>query len=537
LNWIVGGIVLVACVVGQIMLFPGPQPFDPAYYFQIGVDYPHIAADWWSLRIGLIGPIRLAVLVFGVSELALYAVPFAAGLLLAASVYVMMLVFFRDRVLAAAAALVTVLNANYLLQGLYLFPDTIATATFTAGMLCLVLGRKRSEDDGRRWRPDAAALAAGFLFGWSYLIREFSPILAPAVVAAVVLLRYPLRRVAVLTGAAVTTAALELLYGFVQYHDPLIRIHTLLERRAVSNRPARQHLFEALRTKLNDPLDGILVLPRLLLTWNVGWVFLLLIALFAVALVRCRDRRLWLLAAWFFGFWAAMAGLALWRLPSGDLVVNVTNIRYWYPLLPPLAMGAFGGLYLLLRGASESPRRARLAQVVAVSLSALALVPGSIEFKSCAAKDVWRNEPSERWDELRSWFATPASQRYDVVWTDKSSQRLLIVYTRSTFGSRYWRGQVERLPRRLRGSFTPPNPSRALILVQRNRVSQLAVDALRRDWAPVFESRDRRLVLLVHMSSGRQASTGVDAAWWRPPPARGPGVKPGTCGLSPYAGG
>lgn len=534
LNWIVGAIVLVAYAVGQIALFPGPHPFDPAYYFQIAVDYPHISIDWWALRIGLVAPVHLAVLILGISEVALYAVPFTAGLLLAASVYVTMLLFFRERVIAAAAALVAVLNVNYLLNGLYIFPDTIATATFTAGMLCLVLGRTRSEEERHRWMPGTAAVAAGFFFGWSYLIREFSPILLPVVVAAVLLLRYSLRRAALVAVAAVTTGALELLYGFVQYGDPLIHIHTLLERRKVSSRPARQHLFEVLRAKLNDPLDTVLVLPRLLLTWKVGWVFVFLIALFVVALVRRRDRRLWLLAAWFFGFWVAMAGLALWRLPSGDLAVNVTNIRYWYPLLPPLAMGAFGGLYLLLAGTGESHRRVRLAQVTAVSLAALALVPGSIEFKSCAAKDVWRNEPAKRWDELRSWFATPASERYGVLWTDKSSQRLLIVYTRATFGSRYWQGEVERLPRG-RGSFTPPNPSRALILVQRNR-SALDLDELRRAWSPVFESSDRRLVLLAHVPPGQKASASVDPTWWRSPPPRGQGVRPGTCGLSPYAG-
>ena len=62
--------------------------------------------------------------------------------------------------------------------------------------------------------PPVAVAVAGMLFGASYLIREFSPFLLPAVLAAVFLLRYSWRRIGLLAGAAVATAA-----RAKSYHD------------------------------------------------------------------------------------------------------------------------------------------------------------------------------------------------------------------------------------------------------------------------------------------------------------------------------
>lgn len=143
-----------------------------------------------------------ALLVFGPSAAALYAVPVGAGLVLVAAVYGTMLLLSRDRVLAAAAALVTGANNYRLFNSSFIFPDTVATATFTAGFLCLLLGGTRTRREERRegWIPAIFVIGAGALFGWTYLAREFSPILLPAVVVTVVLLRYRLRHVAMLAG-------------------------------------------------------------------------------------------------------------------------------------------------------------------------------------------------------------------------------------------------------------------------------------------------------------------------------------------------
>src|SRR5215211_5648034 len=364
LDLVVGGIVLLVYIAAQIAFLQGPHPFDPAKYFTTAVDFRHVPADLWTLRIGLIAPVRLAVLVFGPSETALYAVPFATGLALAAAVYGTALLLFEDRVVAAASALVTVLNTNYLLNSSHIFPDTTATAVFTAAFLCLLLGAKRSTEQVEGWAATVFTVAAGVLFGWAYLIREFSPLLFPAALAAVVILRYPVRRVAILAGAAVLTFCLEPLYGYARYGDPFVHAHQLLGRGDRITSPERVGRVEHIVGQLNNPVDTVLVLPRLLLSWNSGLAFLLLIAIFVVALGWVRERRLWLLALWFLSFWIFMAVLGLGTLSSGRWILNITNIRYWSPIFPPLVMGAFGGLALLVQKFKPTWRGIRLTPVV-----------------------------------------------------------------------------------------------------------------------------------------------------------------------------
>src|SRR4249920_3674685 len=161
----VGGAVILVCGIALIAFLQGPHPFDPAKYFETAVYFPHVALDLWTLRIGLVGLVYGAVLIFGPSEASLYAVPIATGLLLAAAVYATMLVLFRDRVVAGAAALVTTLNPVYLRNASSILPDTTATATFAAGFLCLLLGGEGLWQRQSIRRKDVAAAVAGVLFG------------------------------------------------------------------------------------------------------------------------------------------------------------------------------------------------------------------------------------------------------------------------------------------------------------------------------------------------------------------------------------
>jgi hypothetical protein len=535
LNLLVGGLVVLACGIVQLFLLQGPHPFDPAYYFQTAVDFPKISADYWTLRIGLVAPVRAAVLLFGPSEAALYAVPLAAGLLLAGAVYGTMLALFHDRLLGAAAALVTALNPGYLLNSSFIFPDTVATATFTAAFFCLVVAAREFEEHNGVRAANVYALCAGALFGWTYLVREFSPILLPAVAAAMVLLRYPVRRALVVAGAAFATFSLEPLYGLLGYGDPFVRIRTLLERHEGTGQRSARVGLEGIREQLDDPLDSLLVFPRLLLSWRVGWVFLLLLTIFVLGLLRVRDRRLWLLGTWFFSFSAVMVAFGLWGVPSGGLIVNVTNIRYWYPAFPALVMGAVGSSALLAQRYSPSRRAALLTYGVTAALTASVLVGGTVEFTRCAARDVWRNEPVRPWHELRSWLATAEGRRYGMVWSDPVTARLVLIYSHSTFGERLWHGDSGALAYDRPRIVPASQLRRSLILVhkprsggRRNRLARVG-----REWSPLFVSHDGLMILLAHdpVSPGRvidpdEARSALEA---QPTPA-----DPGECGLSPY---
>ena len=526
LTVVAGALALGVYAVVQLLLLEGPRPYDPSKYFATAVEFPHVPRDLFTQRIGLVAPVRLAVLAFGPSEASLYAVPIASGLLLAAAVYATMLVLFGDRLAAALAALVTVLNPSYLVNSSFIFPDTTAAATFSAGILCLILGAGRAGAVAGR-RANVAAACAGVLFGWTYLVREFSPVLLPVVVVAIVLLRYPPRRAALVAAAACATAALELVYGLVRYGDPLAHLHDLLQRGGQV----------PVQGELDSVLDVLLALPRVLLTWRAGWAFVLLLLVFLVAAAVLHDRRLWLLAGWCFGFWAFMTAVGLASLPSGRWILNVSSIRYWYPLFPPLVMGAFGGTLLLARAwmpSSLGTGIRRLAGPVVAGAAVVVLVPGIAEFRHCAALDVWPNDPQERWHELRSWFATPEAQRYDVLWTDEKTGRLVPAYASTTFGRRLWSGRVEAFPDAGRRVVPPQDRPRSLVLVHKDRLRPGAadeawLDRLRAGWSPLFVTSDGRMVALAAAPAGGTLVSAGD--WWRLPSPERP--KPGHCGARP----
>jgi hypothetical protein len=532
----VGGLVLLAYVPLQLWLLQGPRPWDVSVYFDTAVHPEAAQHSLFTLRIGLIAPVRAAVLLFGPSEAAFYAAPLAFGVLLAGAVYGTTLVLFRDRWVAAAAALVTVLAPSYLLNSSFIFPDTGGTAVFAAGFLCLVLGARRVEEGERTWAPAVWAGCAGFLFGWSVLIRDFMPILAPAVLAVIVLLRYPWRRAALLGGVAVATVALDPLYAAVQYGRPFLHLRALIVNRP--NRPVTGNdkpLVEHFHRQLGDLFDTIAVFPRLLLTWQVGWVFLVLVAVFVVALVVLRDRRLVILGIWCFGLWAIMAVLGLGSLPSGRWILNITNIRYWYPLLPPLAMGALGGGYLLAVRFAPPVRGVRVAHSVPAVLAALALVPGVVEFKNCAAKDVWASEPAPRWHELRAWLASPEGERYRTIFTDKDTDRLAPLFTSSTFGDPSWSGSVRPFRRPDQRTVYPPESTAALVLIDKDRFRTSSdLDELRADWLPVFVSDDGAMVVLAHRSTLGDGGAVGQGSWWQVPDDLAKRRAAQGCGANPY---
>jgi len=531
------GIAIALFLALQFFLLLGPHPFDPAKYFSTAVHFPNVGADLWTLRIGLVAPVVVAVRLMGSNEAALYAVPLAAGVLLVTAVYGTMLALFRDRILAVAAALVAALNTDFLLNSSFLFPDTAATATFATGFLFVVLGGLTARASNP-WVPRGAVLAAGFFFGWTYLIRDFSPILTPTVVAAALVLHYPWRRLGLMAAAAVTTGMLEFVYGALQYGKPFIHLEKLLAHRDQAFTPSRAITIENVQRETQNPGGALLVLPRIILSWSSGWFLLLLAPIFVVALVLIRDRRLWVLATWCLGFWIAMVCLALGELPSGRWIVNTTNVRYWYPLFPALAMSGFAGLWLLVRRFTPPPRALVVAQLAVVALAALILVPGVAEFKSCTPEKVWRNDPMVRWHELRSWLATDEAASFDKIVTDRITAREMDpVFLSALAGDRVWSGTVKPWPQT--GERIEPTEARdtSMILLNRRRLSLLPdseakIQALMREWRPVFVSGDGALVLLAHGPAGA-GEAAMPSPWWertteRADPRWG-------CGINPFA--
>lgn len=516
LDWAAGLVVLGVYAVVQLLLLQGPRIYDPETYFNAGRDFPDLFASRWTLRLGLVLPIHAAIRVFGESEAALYAVPFASGLLLAGASYAAMLLLFRDRLLAAAAALAIVLNGYFLLNSSSIFPDTTATATFTAALACLVAGRTRPAN-GRRFSPETVALVvAGVLFGWTLLVRELDIVLVPALAVAAFLLGYRARKLALLAAAALATVALDPLYGVLRFGDPIKHVRAIATRNNTVQ-PKNFERFDRFHEQMHDILDTVLAFPNLLLRWPGGWVFILFVAIFVLALGLFRDRRLWLLAVWCFGFWAFMAVVGVGELPSGKWILNITNIRYWYAIFPPLVMGAFGALALVgWKGPLAARLGISLVHVAAVALLVLAVVPGVVEYDRCSSLDetqnVWVSEPVERWRELRGWFATPQADAFDVVKTGWVTSSFVTVFAKTTFGGRLWDGDVKGSRTLL--TFRPGSRlGRTLVIVDKDRAAARQLSKLRRDWRPVFVTQDGKLGVLAHASAATSAASSGRWSW------------------------
>jgi hypothetical protein len=301
----------------------------------------------------------------------------------------------------------------------------------------------------------------------------------------------------------------------------------------------RAQTVAIVQRETQDPLGALGVLPRLVISWDSGWLFLLLVPIFVVALVLLRDRRLWVLAAWCFGFWAAMVLLAMGELPSGRWIINVSNIRYWYPVFPALAMGGLGGLWLLVRRFAP-PRRALLAAQLAVVLAAaLILLPGIAEFRSCSSKNIWRNDPMSRWHELRSWLGSAQAGSYGQMVTDRATRTEFDpVYLSAPFGGRVWDGDVSAWPKS-GARIEPANGAEdSLILLNRREVLSLPgglqkIQSLLMTWAPVFVSDDGALVVLAHRPV--VTSAGLPAPWWERERVGATPV-PSECGINPITG-
>jgi hypothetical protein len=392
------------------------------------------------------------------------------------------------------------------------------------------------EANSRRFAT-IAAIAAGALFGWTYLVRELSPILIPSVVAAALLLRLPVRRALLVATSCLLTVSLEFLYGAVRYGDPLARAHVLLDRGDRPLRLSRQMWLERLNEQLDDPLAAILVLPRLLLAWDTGWPLVALICVLLVGLLWIRDRRLWVFGAWFLTVVTTLALLVLLPLSTGEPLVKGSNVRYWYPAFPPLVMGAFGTLALLARRYAPCGRAVAVGASVATLVALGVIVPGTLEFRSCAAKDVWQNDPGTAWDDLRKWLATAEAQRFSALRTDAPSSRLVPAFQRTMLGSVLWPGQAIGFPTQ---KFLDPSDRSMLILVHKDRFVRDLPDAeerlrrLSRTWRPAFVSRDGDILVLRPSIPARDASeAGSDWTSLTSLPD-GASAGSGECGVAPY---
>lgn len=431
-----------AFAVVQFTYLRPPSSQDGMHYFERAAAWPDVPLDHWSLRVGLLLPVRLLQTLLGYSRAAYYALPLAAGGLLVLSTYWLGRLLFVPAV-GVAAALLLLFSHAFLNSSSILLPDHTGAALLTAAVALLVFTASRPEAAGWSARRHTLLVLAGLLLGWAYLVREYVVFVFPVVAAVFWCYRLPWRKLAWVAAPAAAVFAGEVVLNLVVHGSPL-------ERLLVSGGHGGR------RSSITDTrLDALTRLPRALADAPGGATLLVALVLMAAGLAWTRtrrDRRFLVVAAWFTAFWVPFT-LGTGLVDPSFRFVIADKLRYWLPVAPAVVVGGAAVGHAAL---ARLARRARVddgrppaaassakAASVAVVTVAVAAVLGVVGSAGDRARDVYRVNGATQLGELAEWLASPGARNVRVVWTDPFTARLVPLYARPAFGGeRSWRGEV-----------------------------------------------------------------------------------------------
>lgn len=443
LDWILMSLTALAYVFLLWFVFRlPPRASDQMIYFLAAESPFDVAATHHTTRMGVVAPTWIAQEIFGFSEAAYYAVPFLSAAVLAVAVYVLSREIFTEvrwgRPLAVLASVSVCATPLLMANATHLLPDLGSVAFFTLGM-ALLLRYRPSIESGRAFVLVGAAAS----FGVSYLFRETVVLLAPVVV--LVALSSGVRwRHLVHTWPMGVILAIEALWGVIAWGDPVARVRSVLHRSATQ--PTAQRLVDYAETidRQQDPIQALSTFPRILVEESGPAVALALLAgtlaFVAVSMIG-RNLRLRALSLWIVGLWVALLAVGAIEPSSGRPVMRTHLGRYWYPIIPPMVVGT---LYAVARGGQWLSRRFFRAGVplgaILSSLVAVGLLVFSLWW-SIHSPNEFTGLSGDRFGELRTWLSADSGDS-DSIAVDGRSVEIVRMYTRSTFGSTVWRGEL-----------------------------------------------------------------------------------------------
>lgn len=421
---------------------PALEGGDQLDYFTTAANLPDVTASHRHLRLGLLLPVRMAMEVFGYSEAAYYFVPIGAGVLLCASTFLLARMLF-NRWVGFAAGLLVVLNPFVLWESSHLLPDLPGTALFTTGILLVTLGSLRyrpKEIDSKQ----AILFGLGGLFlGLSYLTREYLVILFPLALLALYIYHVPWRKSGWIVLGTLPPLMVELIWGWAVYQNPLVRIATAGGLRGTSGTgpPYATEAGEVL-TILGSNFNRFASGSAFIVLLVVG----VLLGSIAVA---SGKRKFWLPLVWTAGIWAFLTLLGLIPVFLTDgrgTFLRLQKFRYWLPVLPGLVILGFAAIDL---GHQWLAKRARWAGTLGVvAMVTLAAVISYVGTDSIAGHSTYIRNGESQYAELRDYLEG-AGSTHDVIYTDTGHLQalglVLPIYTRTTFGTQIWDGEIKAL--------------------------------------------------------------------------------------------
>jgi hypothetical protein len=445
-DWGIGAALSLGWLVVMLAHLRLPYPSDQLNYMSAAERFPHPLTGSTEMhqvtRFGLIAPARLAIAVFGYSEAAYHVVPLLATLALLLGTYALGSLLYA-RPVGVAGALVVVASTPVFYDSTDLLPDVLAAALFTIALAMAVAIRQERISAGP-WM----LLTAGFLLGWSYLVREFIVFCWPLVPVLV----HRRVRWSGLLWLAAPIAALglaETLLCWGMYGDPLARLRAITGHGSAPSPP------EIAATYRDMPRSVYLLrLPTTLGDYPEGTGLVLLLVLTMLG-VLVRPRRLAVPAAWLALLWVPLTLLGGIVDPSAPKL-RLQLIRYWFPIFPAFALGGLAAIWLaarFVRGRFHGRASARRA---AVALPAVLVLGAAVLTAGVAARGWWaapgtRAGGDTQFEAFRSWMSRHGDG-VQTVWADRRTSKTLAIYRHDPFGGLAWQAHVGRA---LAGGPTP----------------------------------------------------------------------------------
>ncbi|HZC25437.1 MAG TPA: hypothetical protein VE287_00315 [Actinopolymorphaceae bacterium] len=380
------------------------------------------------LRTGLSMPTWLAQIPFGHSQAAYLVVPMLAGVALAVGVFLIgALVLSRAAGLAAAA--MTIGNSIVFPALTRPSAEVLATALLCwALVLTVALRQRRVLVAATRRRQLVVLLAVGVLLGWSYLTYEWA-VLGWLLVPLLLRRRMPAADLIWVGVPALLIVTGETIYATVAYGDPLVRLHAVL-----SSHPAVEGL--GLPPASSSPIAILAAMPEGL------WLDAVLVAAVVGALA---SRRLGFLLVWAASFALPMLALSV-VLDPGTPLRHVQDGSQWIPLVPAVALGATGALWLLMRKGVLRAVPTGAGLTAAVVTVAVVAVPVGIAQHARAsgrtpADHAYAANGGRQLEDFRDWLVQHAGG-VGAVWADRTSIETVRMFTIGTFGGTVWHGDL-----------------------------------------------------------------------------------------------
>jgi hypothetical protein len=453
-TWAVGAGLVVLHLAVTLQVRPHPRWNDGIFVLNDAASFPDTTRelDHHALRIGNIFPVRAFLELFGYGQVAYYAWPFLTGILLVVAVFALGTVLFGRWTGAAAAVLLifhpalvdtVIRSGRERMTSWQLLPDIPSTAFFTLGLVLLVAGAQRrgvDRDDGARSGASVWwFLAAGFCFGWAYLVRELTVFVFPVILVVLLAWRQPLRRWVQVAAPMLGCLALELAVNAWAHGDPLVRLKVGGEHGSPVEDLTR--------------LDALLRFPRAVEGYPQTMVVLASFVLTVLGAVLVRRRGHVLMLVWFVSMWLPLS-LASGLLDPGFIRINASLMRYWVPVMPALCLGAAAAvaaaLALLRRRLPERPAG------LGAALTATVAVAGLLVWCVPMLDNIARNPRDRAWNAMRSFLAAHDAEVDRIVVSDRDALVLGIYAREPLGGERVFDAAVEKTRHEMREPPAPP---------------------------------------------------------------------------------